>query len=63
MSSIGPACIFTIIRLDKQNLQKTKPPTQLSPKKLVGMPVQILERLGRERTGKGQGKEQVGRSN
>src|SRR6218665_200584 len=35
--------------------QKIEPPTRLSLKKLIGMPVQILERLGRERTGKGQG--------
>ena len=32
------------------NLQKMKPPTRLSPKKLIGMPVRILERLdGKER--------------
>jgi len=31
-----------------------KPPTRYSPKKLIGLPVRILERLGRERTEKGQ---------
>src|SRR6218665_2224667 len=54
MPSMGIACIFTIIRLDNQNLQKMKPPTRLSSQKLIGMPVRILERLSRERTGKGQ---------
>src|SRR6218665_3636254 len=55
MLSIGSARIFTIIWSDNPNLQKMKPPTRLSSKKLIGSPVQILERLGRERTGKGQG--------
>jgi len=32
-------------------------PTQLSSQKLICSPVQIFERLGRERTGKGQGTE------
>src|SRR6218665_85874 len=54
MPSMGIACIFTIIRLDNQNLQKMKPPTRLSSQKLIGMPVRILERLSRERRGKGQ---------
>ncbi|PGH39586.1 MAG: hypothetical protein CRN43_08120 [Candidatus Nephrothrix sp. EaCA] len=55
LPSIGIACIFTIIRLDNPNLQKMKSPTRLSSQKLIGMPVQIFERLGWERTGKGQG--------
>src|SRR6218665_1454138 len=54
MPSIGIAGIFTIIRLDNPNLQKMKFPTQLSSQKLICSPVQIFERLGRERTGKGQ---------
>src|SRR6218665_2130645 len=54
MPSIGTAGIFTIMRLDNPNLQKMKSQTRLSLKKFIGMTVQILERLGRERTGKGQ---------
>src|SRR6218665_1008458 len=54
MPSIGIAGIFTIIRLDKPNLQKIKSPTRLSSQKLICLPVQILERPGRERTGKRQ---------
>jgi len=54
MPSIGTAGIFTIMRLDNPNLQKMKSQTRLSLKKFIGMTVQILERLDRERTGKRQ---------
>src|SRR6218665_36399 len=42
---------FEIRNKSNPNRQKMKFPTRLFPKKLIGMPVQIFERLDRERTG------------